>query len=294
MIQGNPPGSVFSNYRQAMEGGADSYSMLNISNLRPTVPILQGVSDLTYDPGSFRDAEFQVSYCRHHFDNAGIVRLYDGFFNAFIHRKESDLKKQNARWLDGALVFMVKTWIGIIEDAGDLDDKGFAKFMKSAGFRLQLFKDNTSPIADLIDIENPGNWLCSGWEKLCNYLEQPLKDSVKRWEELVSRVEKKRPEINKGKILYDSNIYWQALTGLAITKGTCLFVEAVRTLLVDRKREASALLKTIAGDISEWLKRSPELAEQSHFNGWLDGDRLMNMPELMNRLLRLSERIYSD
>ena len=290
-IQGNPPSNVFENYRSALSAGACEYSMHHVSNLRPFLPIVQGVADFTFNSDAFNEKSYMGDYCEKHFSLRPVERLYEEFFAAFVHRKEKDLLSLNARWLDGALGLMTRTSVTLCkEHAGGSAHEAFVQFMKQTAFRLQLTR-NTGPIPEVTDHQDPDSWVCRSWGELFRYSEPLLSASLGRWRSLVDEIESQRQSLESGHDLYDSNLYWQSIVGRELTFAALNSLKAMTLWEQGEWVRASRLLSRIADTLDNAVTRGRHLAEQDHFHGWTGGDRYMGMRSMRDQLRLLADAL---
>ena len=290
-IQGNPPSNVFENYRFALSAGAREYSMHHVSNLRPFLPIVQGVADFTFNSDAFNEKAYMGDYCEKHFGLRCTGHLYEKFFAAFVHRDEDELRLMNARWLDGALGLMTRRSIALcMEYIGKPAEQAFGRFMSETAFRLQLIK-GIGPIPDVTNHRNPDSWLSRGWCELYRYAQPLLSDSLGRWRELVDNVESHRASLESDTDLYDSNLYWQSIVGRELTFAALNSLKAMACWEQREMNQVHALLVRIADALDNAVSKGRELAEQDHFRGWTGGDRYMGMRSMRDQLRGLAEAL---
>jgi hypothetical protein len=291
LIPGNPPENITANYARALQSGATEYSMHHVSNFRPFLPYIQAVAEMTWQGEAIDPTAYMSRYCQHHYQDRSIAKLYRQYFDCFADRQEPDLQAQNARWLDGAMILMTRHLLMSIENDQALTAENFRTFMLLVGFRLQLLRDNSSPIADEADIDNPENWLCADWAELCDYITTQLLPSLGQWERLFSRVLQVRQQIRTGQNLYDSSLHWQSLIGLTLTRVAHDAFRAARLLVSGDTQGAAIIFEETADDLQRLIRKGPQLAEQDHFKDWTRGDRYANLPGLADQLRNVADLI---
>ena len=284
LIQGNPPANVFANYKAALDAGTSEYSMQNVSNFRPFIPMIQGVAEFTFNSDSLDENAFMGKFCANHFGNRQVEQSYGEYFKAFVHRQEPELQSRNARWLDGAVRIIIGHGLLALNACGGPNSEAFAWFMGHCSFRLQILKDNSATIDDLTDQENPDNWLCANWNDWYAYAVPMLKGSLNRWQNLIKEIEKLRSNLRQGRALYDSNLYWQSFVGCGLTLAAVEFLEAVRCRINEDCDMAAKHFDQAAAQLDSIISRGPNLAEQDHFEGWTAVDRYMNLSLLRDQL----------
>lgn len=291
LIQGNPVSNVFANYSRALEAGAVTYTVHNVSNVRPFLPTVQAVADLTFERGAFDESIYMGDFCERHFGRRSVAQLYDRYFAAFVHHQEPDLRKRYGRWLDGSLAMIARAVFMFIDEFGAPTAEAFEAFMRCVAFRLFLLRDNAAVTGDYADDKNPESWRFHDWKALRDHATKLLAPSLERWRALIEAVEATRCELEKGKALYDSNLYWQALLGYGLTLSALQSLEGVASWVDGHLERAANHFDEAARELDDVLGQGPRLAEQEHFRGWTGCDLWLGVPQLRDQHRRTAAKL---
>jgi len=284
LISGNSAENLLGNYRRALAAGADHYVMLLVSNLRPFLLETQIAARFAYGGDGEGTASIR-QFCQDNFRQPEIEQLFHAYYKAFVHRKEAFLVEQNARWLDGALVMLIKRLLSVLESGNGFTTEGLRRFME-AGYRLQLLKE-APPIPDLIDTDNRENWLCRDWRSLCDYISPLLSESCERWEKLRKRIGEAGTQIPDSRPLFDYLLTWPSNVAAVLTNSALNLFKIADAYLKEQADKQADLLLEIERDLSELLEGAPTLTGQEHFRGWIDGDQYVNLRGILTRVRKV-------
>ncbi len=291
IIQGNPPWNIADNYGRAIRAGANYYSVQHVCNIRPFLAQIEMIAKLTFERDQIAAKSFMSEFCQRRFGQPGFQEFYDDFFAAPARIPEEQARLSNAVWLPEMFRLIVVIIESVLDHFKQFSAESYAHFMNALGWRTHLLKDNGALIRALANHTDPANWRCADWPGVLEYLLPLSQGSAGRWARLVERLEEKRATVRQGLNLFDSNLYWQAIVGQALTTMTVKTLRASQAWLAGQREVSARLFSEAAEDVDQAIKRGAELVEQEHFADWTQGDRYIGMASLKKQLEQLAEKI---
>lgn len=84
LIMGADPRKMVDVYRQAMEHGDHTYSILNVGNIRELIPGIAANSEIVWDCDAFCLDTFYKRWCKEYYGNESLAGVFDDHFACFM------------------------------------------------------------------------------------------------------------------------------------------------------------------------------------------------------------------
>lgn len=257
MVQGNPPEKIYYNYRKAAEKGDTCYSILNVSNIREFVQGIEYTARITWDMERFRVDKFLTDWCGREYGHESAKRMadiYKQYFESFYEINHENIEKEMLL-MDGMTRRVALKLIGLIEGAEftaeDIQNKKLFDFSSGAEF-ITCYKTASEE-----GIRK--------WKKFYHEAYRALSGIKKdRQPFFISHVIV-QAELILGLYSWVFHLATAAEIHLSGTEGT------KQELFGDQIREAMFALEKAVIDRRK--------AQQGKWQGWYEGDELMNLEE---------------
>ena len=90
---GNNPHKMLFNYSEALQCGDNTYSILNVSNVRELMISVAAGAELMWDKDQFNVDDFYARWCRDYLGSVEIADLMDSYFNCFMKATEEEMRR---------------------------------------------------------------------------------------------------------------------------------------------------------------------------------------------------------
>lgn len=250
LVQGNPPEKICFNYRHAVDKGDAAYSVLNVANIREMVLQIQCVSQITWDINTCDPIRLMHSWCRSEFGDAAdaVEQLYRDYFDCFHHIHDTVLPG-HMLLMDG-----MSRRVGL----------KMLKLLDGTPFHQEDIQNTR-----LFDFDNSATFV--------SYYLNATEAGEKRFLDLCTRLCAIRSAVPENRRrFYDANLVAQA----QIMAGLYGWVHHIAQAIISPVHAAEQL--DLAANLLEAACQARKCCLFGQWSHWYDGDRLMNLAELVN------------
>lgn len=260
LVQGTPLNKMYYNYKQAIEKGDTTYSILNVTSIREVVLGVKANSIITWNFDSFNPKEFLVEWCEEQFgkNTAPMVSdLYNSFYDGY-YQLDNSLIEGHKLFIDGMARRVGLKLLDIIqgnkkESGFNINDKSFDLFgFKSLEEFIKFYKDITTK-------------------------------SLDRWKDVYSEAYQIFPGVcQKRQQFFIDNLVVQLEIIIGLYSWVNNLAKAAENIYNSNTSSGKEYIKKAVYSMEKLLIDRTK-AEHGKWNNWYRGDKKMNLPEVLDK-----------